>query len=282
MSRSILFVCLLLPSVCSSGAEICKWVDEAGLTHYGDCPKSNSEAEQIEITSGPSDESQQQAQEELEKLIGNQEQNKEVSKPEKKIVKEETKKENDTKCLGSPTDTLEPISPRQLTPEEYNKLSGMFGELAGYKRWVGDMEEIICYGAGHDPPMGMARFKVDMKVEQDSRNVLTVESDGRGIDDTSVGRQDYFWLLLTKDWLRFGSGNVGGNDAPKWDVGIISVGTGTFKFKRRGPLGPANRASIREFQFWSFHVSSSSLRIKELIYTHYGFLDRIITWTLKR
>ena len=283
MFRSMVLFCLSLFFISSPGAEICKWEDADGLTHYGDCPESNSEVEQIEITPGPSEEDQQQAQERLESLKGKQDQDKEVSKPGKEIVKEEPKQEKkqqyDDKCFGYPADVSEPISPRLLTQLEYKNLSDMFEMLAGYKTWEGVMEEIICYGEEHDPPMGMRQFRVVMKVERDAANLFTMESEGHGIDDMSRGQRDIFWLLLTKDWLRFGNEIGGDHDSPRWDVEIISNGSGSLKFKR---YSHATRPSMREIQVWSFQVSRTSLQIKELIYAHHGALVRMKTWTLKR
>ena len=50
-------------------AEIYKWVDEQGVTHYGDCPPTDCVYEEIELPKGPSEEEIEAAEERTREVL---------------------------------------------------------------------------------------------------------------------------------------------------------------------------------------------------------------------
>ena len=61
LSKIIMIICMLFTS--HALAEIYKWIDEQGVTHYGDCPPTDCVYEEIELPKGPSEEEIEAAEE---------------------------------------------------------------------------------------------------------------------------------------------------------------------------------------------------------------------------
>ena len=92
--------CLILLLACTSGAsaEIYKWVDENGKTHYGDKPPT-SDAENIELKSSPkADPNLGSRQEKQRRLLQLLEDDREAAK-KKKAKEKAAKAERQEKCL---------------------------------------------------------------------------------------------------------------------------------------------------------------------------------------
>lgn len=63
----IIIICMLFAS--RTLAEIYKWVDEQGVTHYGDCPPTDCVYEEIELPKGPSEEEIEAAEERTREVL---------------------------------------------------------------------------------------------------------------------------------------------------------------------------------------------------------------------
>jgi len=50
-------------------AEIYKWIDEEGVTHYGDCPPLDCVFEELELPEGPSSEEIEAAEEKAREIM---------------------------------------------------------------------------------------------------------------------------------------------------------------------------------------------------------------------
>ncbi len=265
----------------SSGAEVYKWVDEKGNVYYGDDPPAAYKPEQIEITPDPSEENIQRAREKTERLIHQQKPRKEVSKFEKKTDQWGAKQGCAAECFSSPADVIgseraDPfvaISPRLLTRAEYNKLSAMFRTLQG--SWNGDIEEVVCLGTEHAPRSETRRYAVKAKAKRDLEDVLRIASDVMRVD-TRTHHQQVLWLLLNKNWLRFGDRNAVKYDAPQWDVEVVSIETNTLLFVRK-----FRRRGLRHLELRSLHASHRSFLIREWFYAQ-GVLGLMRTWILKK
>ena len=65
MNKGNLVVLLLLLMGGVTLAAVYKWVDESGRVHFGDSPPPESDAQQVEVPEGPSQEKVEQARQRM-------------------------------------------------------------------------------------------------------------------------------------------------------------------------------------------------------------------------
>lgn len=291
--RLIVLLLLLMYFVGPSAGKVCKWVDEDGRVHYGDCPPGDSTAEQIEISPGPAVKPVPQATQSEEKPAQTGKLQEETVESESKIQHEQDSQAWVDKCFSTPSESLggeevsihEPVATRPLAPREYRMLSGMFRTLAGRGTgiWDGDIEEVICHGTERSPRRGVKNYEVVLRAERSLDNILTMEAD---ISSAKTHRTEFLWLLLKKDWLRFGDEDTGNRDLPRWDIEILYIGINSLSFMRkfhtrtRDQMG-SPRGAVRRLELRAIKLSGRSLVIREWFYAQ-GTLDRMRTWELMR
>ena len=96
ISRILLFLLICLPF--QGFAEVYKWIDEQGQTHYGENPPAEN-ASEIKIQDAPgTDNSMQKQNAERDKMLKVYEEERNIRNEEKRITEEENRKKKD-KCL---------------------------------------------------------------------------------------------------------------------------------------------------------------------------------------
>lgn len=92
---------LLLSTTIISQAEVFKWIDEQGNTHYGDKPTADSSATQLNISEQPAKKSTLNAEdrEERRRRLADAMQEDRLKKKEEKKLAVEQKAQLDKKCI---------------------------------------------------------------------------------------------------------------------------------------------------------------------------------------
>jgi hypothetical protein len=279
-----LVIFILVLAVASMGtAEIFKWVDSEGKTHYGDCPPTECESEKIKLPPGPSEEAVRQARDRLEGLLDHSnkagtDHNKEVHPQIRDPAKPHAvPNAEDIPCfsrLGAawggriPEDTKE-ISRTPLSKRDLRRLRMLFRLLEGPSS--GTMEEIECLAPEANPPMTTGRFAVRLDGHWKSQETFALEAHLEVIEAPSGGRE-FFWFLLSPDGLRF---RWVPSDkvvllTPGDDVEILSVKSDALAFYwQRGGRSPRTnvfslKRAGRAIVFSEFHYVFGRLALKRI------------------
>lgn len=285
MIKLMLLVFLVL-FIGSAVSDIYKWTDESGTVQYGDCPPPECKSKKIEILPGPTAEESRRAQQSAEQLIDEQKQGEATGKLSKEPIKKVVGQGWEADCFSSAEYVIGPVRanpsrpliPRALTTGEYNNLFRMLRSLKGRLR--GNIDEVECLGTEDLPHMEMKAYDVEAKASHELDDILTIESDLRGIDSRTRQSQ-VFWLLLKNDWLRFGDMATIKHDAPQWDVDIITVKSDMFIFMRKFRRAGHNATSLQHIELRSLHISHRSFKLREWFYIQ-GILVGKRDWTLNR
>jgi len=99
MNKIFYTLALLLVSF-STSAEIYKWVDEQGKTHYGDKPVENAQQMEVDITAKGHINTGQRREDKRKKLINAYAEDR-ARKTEEKKKRKEKKAKNEHKCVVS-------------------------------------------------------------------------------------------------------------------------------------------------------------------------------------
>ncbi len=288
MARAIgLVIVTLVLAVASMGAaEIFKWVDSEGYTHYGDCPSPECETEEIKFRPGPSEEAVREAQDRLERLLDhNKETGADRSKEPLPQIRDPAKPHAvpdaaDVPCfsrLGAawggriPEDAKE-ITRTPLSKRDLRRLRKLFRLLEGPSS--GTMEEIECLKPEANPPVTTGRFAVRLDGHWKSQETFALEAHLEVIEAPAGGRE-FFWFLLSPDGLRF---RWVPSDkvvllTPGDDVEILSIKPDAFTFYwQRGGRSP--RTNV-----FSLEKAGRGIVFSELHYV-FGRLALKRTWAV--
>jgi hypothetical protein len=285
VSKVILSVFLIL-FISSPGAEIYKWVDETGTTHYGECPPAECKSERVETLPGPSAKEIRRARERTEQLTHELKQNATATIPGKQAKEGVARQDWAAECLSDAAHVIgparadpgRPVSPRVLTSVDYKKLQRILRTLKG--RWRGYIDEVLCLGIEGAPRDEARRYEVDATVEHDLDDIVTFEAEVMNADYRSRQLQ-ILWLLLKKERLRFGDMETIKHDAPQWDVELISIDKDSLMFMRKFRRAGHRSTSLQHIELRSLHTSRKVFTLKEWFYIQ-GTLTRMRTWTLQR
>ncbi len=280
-----LLACGLLVAPPGSAA-VYKWVDDKGVVHYGDCPPAECGSQEVQVAPGQSDKAFEEAQERLQRL-------KEYTDQGRRGRQDKSRTELSAPTLAPPQpdgecfsslekawggrvpDSREAVPRTPLSEAELSELRDLLGGLEGRRR--ASMEETECIAPDATPPEQRYRYEADLEGRWQSKNLFRLQADLLGLDNRTVSRQ-YFWFLLSPEGLRFkadASDSSFDLDAPGNDAGTLSATDERLTlFWREG--GRVRRASVL-----SLGAVGHEYRLREFGYTQ-GELSGKRLWVIDR
>ena len=277
-------------------AGIYKWVDDNGNVHYGDCPPTDCNSEEIQIAPEPSDSAMQEVQERTRRI---QEYEKKIRESRKSAIPAEDREPteqpevwfpSDISCFsflenawgGRIADTRELVVPQQLDEDQRSAVRNIFSELEGrYRgtlgRYRGTMVQTKCMNPKSSPPQKIYRYKVDWDTGWQSDQIFRMEAKFAGLDVKGSGRE-FFWFLLSPEGLRYRKATTDisfGLDQTRYDVGILGITDDrvTLYLREGGKIRRTTVVSLGEME--------QEFTLKEFFYTQ-GTLAETRTWMFNR
>jgi hypothetical protein len=272
--------------VASTGvAEIYRWVDDEGNVHFGDCPPTSCESEEVQLAPTPSHQVREEAQERFRRLQEYQKSLRENrNEVPSRIDKPVASPLPDVECFsplvagwdGEIPDAREEIERRPLKKNELQRFEDFFQALKG--RWRGKMVDIQCIRPEATPPTKSYRYEVILDAQWEADQLFKIAADLENDEPEGDLRRQFFWMLLSRDGLRFNKSVAELSfelDRPRFDVEILTSGKKALVFfLRRG--GPLRRTNV-----FSLHRTGRGFTISEFFYVQ-GTLAGKRLWTIER
>jgi hypothetical protein len=265
-------------------ADIYKWVDSDGNVHYGDCPPADCEPEKMQLAPAPSQQEIEEAQRRLDRLRQSageaqerRDEDSELVEP-KPVEKPPLGLALDPDCFtpvtnswaGRITDTREQVLRQPLADIELRQLIELLRGLTG--RWDGTIQDIACVNPAAELPVQTHRYRFRLNSRWQADQIFRMAADVDGIDTRQVFEQ-FFWLLPSRDGLRFRTANSNISfelDQPGNDVEILSAANNqlTFFWRRGGAVRRVNVFALqkvrRDFTIREFFYVQGTLAGKRI------------------
>lgn len=290
---------LLFLVVSVAAAQVYKWVDEQGKTHFGDRPPETADAQELKLPQGPSDEEIAAAEENLRKSLearktpepsqqpGKQEPGADDAGEARSTAELRSIKDGELVCFtplsafvaGESAKQAAPITPTQLTDEESKVLKNLFGNIG--RNWRGEIVDVTCEGSASEWSSHSLVYDVKTVVDWDSRDSrLVVESDSAGKINRTVKQlfhnykvDDGLYIrdgrILSQGWSNI---TVEGN---RVQILMLERGRMAFLIKRRAQ----RNHWISEIRYLESRRDKLMLR---QVYFSRGLLTGWRNWLLKR
>jgi hypothetical protein len=279
----VLLFGLIIPS--AAFAEVYRWVDNEGNVHFGDCPPTSCESEAVQIAPTPSNQTIERAKERFKRLQEYQNKLREDRKEEaNRIGKPAASPSPDVECFsslvdawdGEVPDTREEIKRSPLSKTELRRFNNFFQALKG--RWRGHMVDIQCIRPEATPPTKSYHYDFRLDARWEADQLFKIEADMESDEPEGGLRRQYFWILLSRDGLRFRKAVTDLSfelDRTRFDVEVLSSGKNAIVFfLRRG-------GTLRRTNVFSLHRAGRDFTISEFFYVQ-GTLAGKRLWTLER
>ena len=287
MSKLLKLFVLGFVAASTGNAGICKWVDDEGKVHYGDCPAASRKSEEIQVAPTPSDQKIQEAQDRFKRLQKHEKTLRESL--EEEVLSEDVKQAeeaviidpNEAGCFtplaetwgDRISDTRDELRHRPITDKEIRQLTKLFRSLKGH--WRGSMEDIVCVRPGATPPVKNYSYDIRLNARWQADKQFLIEADLTGIETRSVIQQ-FYWFLVKRDGLYFRRATTDISFElyqPGNVVEILTIENNRFTFfwRRGGAVRRANVFSLRKL--------GKKFTIRELFYVQ-GTLTGIRVWAI--
>lgn len=295
MNKGNLVVLLLLLMGGVTLAAVYKWVDESGRVHFGDSPPPESDAQQVEVPEGPSQEKVEQARQRMQEKLDQYEKFSEEARPSEPLEKPSQEADmrvvtpDNIACFaplsdlvqGPSAETFTPITPTPLTKAQQKSLANLFDEGNTRLLWRGTISDLQCMGSPTAPIKSQIRnFEARTTMDWDvHKSRFTIETDTIGKESGVTKRLVHRFEV--GDALYFNdasSGNLA-QDGNKVEVLSLNQGMVTFFIKRR--IRTALGTRIPRGEVWHLEISGRTLKLIELHY-HNDMLTDSRTWILSR
>ena len=292
MSKLLKLFFLGYVAAATGNAEICKWVDDEGKVHFGDCPAASRKSEKIQVAPMPSDQKIQEAHDRFKRL---QEYEKTLRESPREEVLSEDVKQAEEPVIIDPTeaecftplsetwgdrisDIRDELRHRPIAVKEIRRFTKLFRSLKGH--WRGSMEDMKCVRPDATPPVKTYTYDVRLNARWQADKQFWIEADLTGIENRSV-KQQFYWFLVKRDGLYFRKAMTDISHQfyqpqlyqPGNIVEILTLEKNrlTFFWRRGGAVRKANVFSLRKL--------GQKFTIRELFYVQ-GTLIGIRVWTI--
>jgi len=294
-SISVRLIFLVGVAIASAvGAQVYKWVDKNGMVHYGDCPPTECESQEVQLAPEPSREAIRETQDRMQHI---QQYEQQIRKPKK--ITAETKKERqdgrsttripvDRRCFslledaweGRVSDSREPPVHKPLDDAQIDALKSLFDEIAGQSkgnlgRYSGTMVETKCLTPKSSPPMKVYHYDVNWDGDWKSDQIFRIEASMVGREQKSHYKT-FYWFLVSPGGLRFSNNTTDATfnlDRARYDVGVLQASDGRLVLYWRGG------GRLKKTTMIALEVAERGFSLNEYFYVQ-GTLARFRSWEI--